>query len=911
MPLAMARLLLLALALAAAVSAQTPPGGLVVNEVMYDPPAPQPSSNEWVEVTNATGGALEVGGLTVTDGGTTSDPVPAGTVLEAGGFLVLVRNAEAFQAAYPGIPFVALEGFPSLNNSGDRVALARGGLEADAVPYQPSWGGTDASLERRDPLGPSDQASNFGTTTAPDGGTPGAVNTLFAQDTQPPGLIAAGALDALTVRLVFDEPLDPATATDPSRYAVDGAMPLMADRGADGSEILLALSAPLTGRRQVTVTVTGVADLRGNVLASASRTFFFGQGDPAEPRDLVINEFLYDEPAADNPGEFVELFNRTDKAFDLREFTLNDGTGASQPITEEAVFVEPGGFAVVVEDGALFASVFPGLEFVEQPAWSALNNSGDAIVLAFQGTTIDSLLYSPSWGGEDASLERRDPDGPSSVAANWATTTDLRGGTPGETNSRFEPDVTGPRLVSATASRSGLEVVVTLDEPVAPSSATPGAFAVEGATVTGVETRAESPTVTLALASSLSAGTSTITASGLEDLLGNVTPSSTTTVEFTPDDTAPQIASAASRSDRVVRVTFTEPVTFASASRSEGYRVDATVAPVSVDVVGRAEGGVTAVDLTFSEPFADRSVPVLEVAGLEDLAGNVTVVSAGRFFVGQPDTPGPGEVVVTEILYDPQNGSDGEYLEVSNTTTDRVFELSAITLDDGDRSGDPLTSEPTVLLPGQFLAVARDLEGVRLAFPDAAFADGGGAVGLSNSGEAVVLRAGGAVLDSVFYQPSWHRVELDDATGIALERRDPAGPSNSAANWSSSLDERGGTPSQANTLAVAGTPVERDASLVVTSPFAPTRGEAAEITVTLSTDAGLARARIYDGGGRLVRELEPGRLVGGESTLLWDGTGDDRRPLRAGIYVVLVEAVDVEGGTTEAVRGAVVLARPE
>ena len=70
------------------------------------------------------------------------------------------------------------------------------------------------------------------------------------------------------------------------------------------------------------------------------------------------------------------------------------------------------------------------------------------------------------------------------------------------------------------------------------------------------------------------------------------------------------------------------------------------------------------------------------------------------------------------------------------------------------------------------------------------------------------------------------------------------------------------------------------------------------------------RCRVYDGGGRLVRELEPGRLVGGAATLVWDGTGDDRRPLRAGIYVVLVEAVDAEGGTAEAVRGAVVLARP-
>ncbi|MGB3544317.1 lamin tail domain-containing protein, partial [Rubrivirga sp.] len=791
----LAALILLSAALGVA-QAQPTAGDLAINEVMYDPPAPQLSGNEWIEVVTVLDIAVDLGGLTVTDGSGTSDPVPAGALLEARGFVVLVRSADAFAAAYPGVAFIALEGFPSLNNSGDRVAIVAGGLEVDAVPYDPSWGGSDASLERRDPLGPSDQASNYGTTTSPSGGTPGFVNTLFAQDTEPPSLIAAGALDAQTVRLVFDEALDPATSTDVSRYAVNGTAPLMADLGADGSEIILALAVPLTGRQTATVTVTGVADLRGNVLTSASRTFFFGEGDPADVRDLVINEFLYDEPTSDNPGEFVELFNRTDKAFDLREFTLNDGTGDAEPVTDQPVFVEPGGYAVVVEDGALFGAVFPGVEFIEQPSWSALNNSGDAIVLAFQGVTVDSLLYTPSWGGEDASLERRDPDGPSSVSANWATTTDLRGGTPGEVNSQFAPDVTGPLLLSATASRSGLEVEVVLDEPLTPSSATAGAFSVEGAAVTAADYRAESTSVTLTLASPLSAGTSTVTATGLIDLLGNATPTSTTTVDFTPDGTAPEIASAASRSDRVVRVTFTEPVTFASASRAESYRVDATFTPASVDVVGRADGGITSVDLTFAEPFADRSVPVLEVSNLQDLAGNVTVVSAGRFFVGQPDTPGPGEIVISEIMYDPQTGSDGEYLEVVNTTADRVFDLEDVRVDDGDADGDPLTSEPTILLPGQVLAVARDLEAVRSVFPDAVFADGGSAISLSNSGEAVVLRAAGAVLDSVFYQPDWHRVELDDATGISLERRDLGGDANSAANWSSSLDDLGGTPSR-------------------------------------------------------------------------------------------------------------------
>lgn len=896
--------------------AQAPaPGDIVINEILYDPPTPQPSANEWIEVVNRSDQSVDLAGLTVSDGGSTSEPVAGPLVLEPGEFAVLVRDGEAFTAAFPGVEFVELDGFPTLNNTGDRLAILLGTTEIDVVPYESSWGGSDASLERRDPDGPSTQAANFGATTDPDGGTPGEANTLFAPDTQPPDLLAAEAEDATTVRATFDEPLDPTTGLDAARYQISDGIgtPTSAAFGDDATEVVLTLATPLTSPASYTLTVTGVEDPSGNALASDQAAFFFGQGDAAAPRDLVINEFLYDEPSSDNPGEFVELFNRTDQTFDLRDFTLNDGAGDDEPITSQAVFVGPGEYAVVVEDGALFSAVFPDVPFVEQVRWSALNNGGDAIVLKSQGTVIDSLFYQPSWGGEDASLERRDPDGPSSVASNYATTSDPRGGTPGAQNSQFAPDVTGPTLVSAAPSPDGRTVLVTVDEPLDSATATPGAFSISGGpAVQSVSYTPETTTMTLTLASAFPSGESTITASGLADLLGNVTAQSSTTVTFVPDVTSPTLARAMALSPTTLRARFSEPVTQASATDAAAYSItgfSGTVASVTVDETD--DGGVTSVVLTVSAPFADQTVNTLVATNLQDLAGNVTAASSVAFFVGTPDVPGAGDLVITEIMYDPQTGSDGEYLEVLNTTADRIFDLRSVTLDDGDADGDALADEPVLVLPGQYLALARELDGFRVAFPEADAIEAGTVISLSNSGEAIVLRAGGAVLDSVFYDPGWHRVELDDATGIALERRDPAGPSNAASNWSSSLADLGGTPSAENSLSISGTPVERDGGVTVTSPFAPTRGEAAEITYTLSTEAALVRARIFDGGGREVRELEPGRLSGATATLTWDGTGDDRQPLRAGIYVVLVEAVDAQGGTTEAHTAALVLARPE
>ena len=1007
---------------AATAAAQTPaPGDLVLNEVMYDPPTPQPSGNEWVEVLNTTPGPLDLGGLAVADASATSGPVPDGTTLAPGAYAVLVRDGANFAAAYPGVAFIELGGFPALNNSGDRPALVLGPTEVDAVPYTPSWGGSDASLERRDPNGSSTSAANFGTTTDPAGGTPGAQNSLFAPDVTgpmlvdatasddgrtitvttdesvdpasvtasafsvtggpavtaasydntalavtltlsaplapgtstltatnlrdavgnttasssttvlydpdltPPTLLVAEAQDAQTVLATFDEALDPASAETVTNYVLDAGVgsPTGATLQGDGTSVRLTLAAPLTGPASYTLTVTGVADAAGNPSGSQSAAFFFGEGATPAPFDLVVNEVLYDEPSADNPGEFVELFNRSDQTFDLRSFTLNDNTGPDEPITTAPVFVGPGEYAVIVEDAALFAAVFPGVPFVEQPAWSALNNSGDAVVLTYEDTVVDSLFYTPDWGGEDASLERKDPEAPS-VASNFATTADLRGGTPGALNSRFEPDVAGPTLVAALASADGRRILVTLDEPAQPASVIPSAFSVGGGPAIATAVYAPGAvTVLLGVADgqALPVGTSTVTATGLTDLVGNTTASTSAEVTRQEDTTPPLITRAAPQSATVVRVQFSEPVTAETATPLGTYALAAEgatlgVAAVAIVDTDEASGqtgtpGVLSVDLTLDAPLPDRVLTTLTATGVQDLAGNVAGPLTARLFFGTADTPEAGQIAITEVMHDPASGSDGEYLELLNTTTDRLFDLRSVTLGDAADPGDALSDDAAVLLPGESLAVVRDVEGFRLAFPEAAFVEGGSVISLSNVGETLALWADGTVIESVTYDPDWHRVELDDATGISLERRDPTRAPNDAANWSSSLAEAGGTPSAPNSVAISETPVEREAGLIITSPFAPTRGEAAQITYTLSTEAALVRARIYDGGGRAVREIEAGRLSGTTATITWNGTDDDRRPVRAGIYVVLVEAVDAQGGTSEGLRGVVVLARPE
>ena len=67
----------------------------------------------------------------------------------------------------------------------------------------------------------------------------------------------------------------------------------------------------------------------------------------------------------------------------------------------------------------------------------------------------------------------------------------------------------------------------------------------------------------------------------------------------------------------------------------------------------------------------------------------------------------------------------------------------------------------------------------------------------------------------------------------------------------------------------------------------PVRGEAA-IRYALAEEAEV-RLVVYDAVGREVRRLVEGMQEEGEHRVVWDGRGEDGRPLAAGVYFVRLE----------------------
>ena len=986
------------------------PRDIVVNEIMYDPP--DVSGNEYVELFNRSNATFDLSDFTLSDL-TSTVPVTADPVfLLPGEYAALVRNAAAFQQRFPDVPFIEVNNFPALNNSGDAVVLrhAPSGVRVDSVRFQPSWGGTNASLERRSPDGPSNVASNWATSTDPLGGTPAAPNSVppdttppqptdadisvdgltltisfdeplapapsrpsaftiidgpaipppstwatttrpscstlanapapgvyivtisgiadqlgnvtqdaetafnFSPDLTPPALVQAAALDAMTVEARFSEAVDPASAGIAGNYAIsDGigapASVAVAPAG-DARRVVLTLATPLAAQQQYTLTASNIADLSGNVLGEGSAAFFFGEGDVPAPSDLIVNEIMYDPPDIAS-NEYVELFNRSDKTLDLSDFTLADQTN-TVTITDAPRFVLPGAYTVLVNSPDAFAAAFPGVPFVEVTDFPSLNNSGDAVVIAYAvGETrivTDSVRYQQRWGGTDAALERRSPDGPSNSAGNWGTSLDPRNGTPGEANS-VPPDTTPPAPDDVDVSNDGLTLTVVFTEQLDPATVTPGAFVLDE-TITPAEVvyaESDDPLVTLTLAQPLASGNHTLVVTGVSDLQGITAEGESITFTFAPDRTPPALLGASAPTPTTVLVVFSEEVA-AEAGDALNYTISDGIGVSSVTLA--PEGDAERVLLTLGTAIEEGVIYTLTARGIPDLFGNVLTEATARFLLGGGAVPEPGELVVTEIMYDlPSERNAEEYIELYNASN-QPFDLSALTLSDTGSPG-PLVGAPTLLLPGEYLAVVADAAVFQARFPDAEnVVQAGRFPSLNNTEDAVVIRSEGAVIDSVFYSSDWQRPELDDATGIALERLDLGGPSNSAANWTSSLDPSGGTPGRENSVFLAPGEAPPAPGLTVSpSPFNAEIGT--QISYTLEADAALVRVRIFDAAGRLVTTLEDAALGGATQTgtLTWQGRGDDGQPLRIGIYIVFLEALDLNGGRTEAYKEVVVLAR--
>jgi len=458
------------------------PNDIIINEIMADPaPAVGLPLFEFVELYNRSDKFINLENFTISDANSDADPFPA-FVLAPDSYIIVCDAANV--NAFIGFgPTLGVGDLPALNNSEDRVSLRNSDDELiHTVLYLNDWyrdaqkmaGGW--TLELINPnlfcLG----SENWIASNDPDGGTPGRINSVLnnTPDNTPPTVVSATAISNLNLSILFSEVMSESEAEDPANYLITPGnfSPTSVTLNEQGTTATAIFANSFVDRQEYNLTVNSVSDCVGNpIMGNNTASFAFFLTSPAERYDIIINEIY----AAPSPShglpelEFVELYNRSDKAINLENYTFDEGSSSGNTLPFFVLL--PDAYVILqksdFDDFGIYGDVIELNNF-------ALTNGGELLnLLDPLGNTVDALRYDDDWyvNGRSAgySLERIDPDNIClNGAADWSSSFADIGGTPGTRNNIFDqsnPNNDGPELTKVYLDRDfPNQVILSFDQ---------------------------------------------------------------------------------------------------------------------------------------------------------------------------------------------------------------------------------------------------------------------------------------------------------------------------------------------------------------------------------------------------------------------------------------------------------------
>jgi hypothetical protein len=445
---------------------------IIIDEVFPDPsPSIGLPNAEFIELKNVSGQSVDLNGWQI---GTPDHKaiIRDSFILEPDSFVIICSSSALNTYQHFGNA-IGVSGFPALNNEGFSLALHDPtGLLIHAIIYDKHWYRNDLkmeggwSLEMIDPHNPCAGESNWRGSVDPIGGTPGRINSVNGQnpDSAEPELINAICLDPNQILLEFNEPLDSGTAADPQHFTLSQiGTTLKAEPLAPlFDQVKLHFEYPLDSTIIYEVQVQGLADCAGNLIQTISKTVSLPRH--SIPFDVIINEILFNP--APNGYDYVEIYNRSAKTIDLRNWALanrkSDGSLDNiQRLTEKVFPLFPGEYLVFTENIDWVSQQYlvknPGHMIQLESLPSMPDDAGDLVLLNEEGTVIDEVAYQHQWHSpllaneEGVALERMNFDQPTQDPSNWSSAASTAGfGTPTYMNSEYGGALAKGNLISVS-----------------------------------------------------------------------------------------------------------------------------------------------------------------------------------------------------------------------------------------------------------------------------------------------------------------------------------------------------------------------------------------------------------------------------------------------------------------------------
>ena len=437
---------------------------LLINEIMFDPsPVVYLPEVEYVELYNKTNFDISLHNY-IFNYGNYNSTIPD-VVIDANSYLIICQENNVSQLESYG-NVTGLAGF-SLSNNGQLLSVEDNmGNIIHSVNYDASWisdaNKTDGgwSLEQIDPNTPCGAEDNWDVSTSTNGGTPGEQNSIFADnpDLTSPEIIRAVIADTNKITVYFTETLVLDTITA-DYFTVDNSVGdaiSVVSKSFDNTIIELKFNSNFEQNKIYKLTFNQqIADCAGNLI-DASSSVKFAYADTISENDIVINEVLFNP--IDNGVDYVEIYNRSNKVFDLLDLNIaNKEDGIVDNIknivlTNYLIFPEE--YILIsksekkVKEQYRTKTKFNFIDVETMPTYA--NDLGTVVLIDRSNVVIDEFEYNEEMqfpllvSNDGVSLERLNPDAPTNKANNWHSAAETVGfGTPGYENSQYNPEAQG------------------------------------------------------------------------------------------------------------------------------------------------------------------------------------------------------------------------------------------------------------------------------------------------------------------------------------------------------------------------------------------------------------------------------------------------------------------------------------
>ena len=367
-----------------------------------------------------------------------------------------------------------------------------------------------------------------------------------------------------------------------------------------------------------------------------------------------------------------------------------------------------------------------------------------------------------------------------------------------------------------------------------------------------------------------------------------------------PDKDAPIWTSFTLIQPNQLNLGFSEAMDYSKAAFSLYQRLGSpTSQAVSTDL--------KSIVLNFGSDFERRKLYNLQVTGLTDLAGNQLAETNRSIGISEPIVQ--GDLIFNEVMFENPDSS-AEYIEIYNRS-DKLIDVSGLVFTTRKTDGTFNTGNKillqTKLLPGSYLALTSDAEKVRTYHhcPSESNIISTDWSTLNNESSTLVLcnARKDTIYDELTYNANWHHVLVKNPKGVALERINPALPTQDKNSWHSAASEVNyGTPGYKNSQYREIEVLAKDPKFVWTDPeaFSPDNDGVDDVClIHYHTDANgyVANAIIFNAVGVKVYQLAANVLLANDGFLTWDGKTDAGKNANVGVYVLYFEMFNPQTGS--------------